>query len=105
MRSESQRESNFRSEKIASEDKQRDGNNAPIKKLVATLVCFRMRTKPSQSKWRGYVFHLPNSLLLIREEVGSFMLIKLSYKAMLIKKMEQRQDCFMLQFGEHRLPI
>jgi len=33
------------------------------------------------------------------------MLIKLSYKAMLIKKMEQRQDRLMLQFGEHRLPI
>jgi hypothetical protein len=42
MWSESQRESNFRSEKIASEDKQRDGKNAPIKKLVATPVCFRM---------------------------------------------------------------
>ena len=104
MRSESQRESNFRSEKIASEDKQRD-RNAPIKKLVATLVCFRMRTKPSQAKWRGYVFHLPNSLLLIGEEVGSFMLTKLSYKAMLIKKMEQRQDRLMLQFGEHRVAI
>jgi len=30
------------------------------------------------------------------------MLIKLSYKAMLIKEMEQRQDRLMLQFGEHR---
>jgi len=33
------------------------------------------------------------------------MLIKLSYKAMIIKKMEQRQDRLMLQFGEDRLPI
>src|SRR6266550_7904730 len=76
MWSESQRESNLRSEKIASEDKQRDGNNAPIKKLVATPVCFRMRTISRQLQWRGQVFHPSNSLLLI-DEVGSFMLIKL----------------------------
>src|SRR6266567_6376838 len=87
MWSESQRESNLRSEKIASEDKQRDGNNAPIKKLVATPVCFRMRTIPRQFQWRGQVFHPSNSLFLIGE-VGSFMLIKLPYKAMIIKKME-----------------
>jgi len=92
MWSESQRESNLRSQKIASEDKQRDGNNAPIKKLVATPVCFRMRTIPRQLQWRGQVFHPSNSLLLIGEEVGSFMLIKLPYKAMIIKKMEQRQN-------------
>jgi len=33
------------------------------------------------------------------------MLIKLSYKAMLIKKMKERQDRLMLQLGEHRLPV
>src|SRR5260370_42028498 len=99
MRSESQRESNFRSEKIASEDKQRDGNNAPIKKLVATLVCFRMRTKPSQSKWRGYVFHLPNPLLLKRKEVGSSILLNLSYKPFIFKRIKQRQLCFILKLG------
>jgi hypothetical protein len=92
MWSESQRESNLRSEKIASEDKQCDGNNAPIKKLVATPVCFRMRIIPRQPQWRRQVFHLSNSLFLIGEQVGSFMLIKLPYKAMIIKKMEQRQN-------------
>jgi hypothetical protein len=33
------------------------------------------------------------------------MLIKLSYKAMLIKKMEERKDRLMLQLGEHRVAI
>ncbi len=50
-------------------------------------------------------FFIPNSLLLIDEEVGSFMLIKLFYKAILIKKMQQRQDRLMLQSGEHRVAI
>src|SRR6266550_8807108 len=94
MRLESQRESNLRSEKIASEDKQCDGNNAPIKKLVASPVCFRMRIIPRQPQWRRQVFHPSNSLFLIGEEL---MLTKLPNKAMIIKKMEQR---LMLQLGD-----
>ena len=95
---ESQRESNLRSEKIASEDKQRDGNNAPIKKLVATPVCFRMLIIPRQLQWRGQVFH-PLNALFLTGEVGSFMLIKLPYKAMIIKKMEQRQNRLIVTIG------
>ena len=33
------------------------------------------------------------------------MPISLSYKTMLIKKMEESRDRLMLQLGEHRLPI
>ena len=33
------------------------------------------------------------------------MLTTLSYKAMIIKKVEQRQDRSMLQLGEHRVAI
>ena len=33
------------------------------------------------------------------------MLFQLFYKGLPIKKMEQRQNCFMLQFGEHRVAI
>jgi hypothetical protein len=95
---ESQRESNLRSEKIASEDKQRDGNNAPIKKLVATPACFRMRIIPRQIQWRRQVFHPSNSLFLIGE-VGCFVLIKLPYKAMIITKMEERRDRLIVTIG------
>src|SRR5260370_36127405 len=98
MRSESQRESNLRSEKIAREDKQRDGNNAPIKKLVATPVCCRMRIIPRQLQWRGQVFH-PLNALFLTGEVGSFMLIKLPYKAMIIKTTEERRDRLIVTIG------
>src|SRR5256885_13014553 len=72
MRPESQRESNFCPEIIGKTYGQGDNSNAPIKNLMAPSVCFRMRTKPCQSKWRVQVFHLPNLSLLIGEKVGSF---------------------------------
>ena len=77
MRPKSQGESNFCPEIIGKEHGQGDNSNAPIKKLIATPVRFQMRAKACQPQRHGRVFHPSTSLLLIREEVGSFMLTKL----------------------------
>jgi len=57
-----------------------------------------MRIIPRQLQWRGQVFHPLNALFLIGE-VGSFMLIKLPYKAMIITKMEERRDRLIVTIG------